>query len=88
MGLDGGVVVTNPIPEQYAMAPNYITTAMELALAESVKQGVTGKAITPFLLARVNELTDGDSLEANVQLVLNNARLAVQIARAYCDEAA
>ena len=61
-----------------------IDAAIEQALREADEQGIEGKATTPFLLARVSELTGGDSLESNIQLVLNNARLAAQIAVAYC----
>ncbi len=84
LGLNGGVVVTNPIPEQYAMAPELITEAIETALKEAEEQGIAGKASTPFLLARVCELTGGNSLDSNIQLVLNNARLGAQIAASYC----
>lgn len=82
-GLNGGVVVANPIPEQFAMAEEKINTAIDRAVKEAEEQGVTGKASTPFLLARVAELTGGDSLKSNIQLVFNNARLACDIARAY-----
>ncbi|WP_127558627.1 pseudouridine-5'-phosphate glycosidase [Saccharospirillum alexandrii] len=81
MKLNGGVVIANPIPEAYAMDPAKIQQAIEQALAESVEQGISGKESTPFLLARVAELTGGDSLASNIQLVFNNARLAAGIAR-------
>lgn len=81
MKLTGGVVIANPIPEAYAMDPAKIQQAIEQALAESVEQGISGKESTPFLLARVAELTGGDSLASNIQLVFNNARLAAGIAR-------
>lgn len=84
LGLHGGMVVANPIPEQYAMAKDSIDAAIEQALREAAAQGISGKESTPFLLARVCELTGGDSLAANIQLVLNNARLAAAIASAYC----
>lgn len=80
MGLTGGVVVANPIPQEYAMDQQTIDSAVEQALAESVEQNVTGKESTPFLLARVAELTGGNSLASNIQLVLNNARLGAAIA--------
>ena len=76
----GGMLVTNPIPEQYAMPKDVIDAAIEQALRECAEQGVHGKETTPFLLARVVELTGGESLESNIQLVLNNARLAAQTA--------
>lgn len=80
MKLAGGMVVANPIPVEYAMPRTVIDQAIEQALQEAAQQGVTGKASTPFLLARVCELTGGDSLASNIQLVLNNARLAAAIA--------
>ncbi len=76
----GGMLVTNPIPEEYAMDKAVIDAAIEQALSECKAQGVHGKETTPFLLARVVELTGGDSLDSNIQLVLNNARLAAQTA--------
>ena len=84
MGLKTGMLVTNPIPEEYAMDDAVINSAVDQAVRESVEQGVKGKDITPFLLARVVELTGGDSLESNIQLVLNNARLAAKTAAALC----
>ena len=81
MGLQGGVVIANPIPEQFAMPQAVIDQAIEQALAEASQQGIGGKETTPFLLARVNEITGGDSLVANIELVLNNARLAAAVAR-------
>lgn len=82
-GLNGGLVIANPIPEQFAMAEETINEAIDQAVREAEEQGVTGKASTPFLLARVAELTGGDSLKSNIQLVFNNARLACDIAKAY-----
>ena len=81
-GLDykGGMLVTNPIPEEFAMDKAVIDAAIEQALAEAKEQGIHGKETTPFLLAKVVELTGGDSLESNIQLVLNNARLAARTA--------
>ncbi len=81
-GLKGGMLVTNPIPEQYSMPEDVINAAIRQALAEADKKGVHGKQCTPFLLAKVKELTGGDSLEANIRLVLNNARLAALTATA------
>jgi pseudouridine-5'-phosphate glycosidase len=78
----GGVVVANPIPVELAMPRAVIDAATHQALAEAQAQGIVGKAVTPFLLARVNELTGGDSLTANIGLVLHNARLAAQVAAA------
>lgn len=79
MGLKGGMVIANPIPEAFAMPRARIDQAIEQALRDAQVLKVGGKESTPFLLARVNELTGGDSLAANIQLVLNNARLAAAI---------
>ena len=83
MGLNGGLVITNPIPEAFAMPLDTIDAAIAQALQEADSQHITGKATTPFLLDRVNQLTGGNSLAANIELVLNNARLAAAIAIAY-----
>ena len=80
LGYPGGMLVTNPIPEEYAMDKAVIDAAIEQALREADEAGVKGKDVTPFLLAKVVELTGGDSLESNIQLVLNNARLAARTA--------
>ena len=78
----GGMLVTNPIPQQYAMDQETIDRAIEEALAEAKAQGIHGKETTPFLLAKVVELTGGDSLESNIKLVLNNAAVAAETAAA------
>ena len=83
IGLPGGLVVANPVPAQFAMPRERIDAAIAQALHEAQQQGVHGKRSTPFLLARVAELTGGDSLATNIQLVLNNARLAAAIAVHY-----
>ena len=83
LGLDGGVLVANPIPEQWSMEPKVINAAIDKALAELDAAGVHGKECTPFLLAKVKEITGGDSLDVNIQLVYNNARVGAAIARAY-----
>ena len=80
LGYPGGMLCTNPIPEQWSMDPAVINAAIDQAVAESVAQGIKGKKVTPFLLARVKDLTGGDSLESNIQLVLNNAALAADTA--------
>ena len=80
MGLKGGMLVTNPIPEEYSMDPAVINKAIDQAIAECQAQGVHGKATTPFLLARVKDITGGDSLDSNIHLVFNNARLAARTA--------
>ncbi|MBP5693019.1 MAG: pseudouridine-5'-phosphate glycosidase [Bacteroidales bacterium] len=81
MGLNSGMLVTNPIPEEWSMDPDYINQAIDQAVNEAKQQGIHGKETTPFLLAKVKDLTGGDSLKANIQLVLNNARLAARTAR-------
>lgn len=77
----GGMLVTNPIPEEYSMDKEVIDAAIEQALKECKEQGIHGKETTPFLLAKVVELTGGDSLESNIQLVLNNAKIAALTAK-------
>ena len=80
MGLEGGMLVTNPIPEEYSMDVEVISEAIDKAVKEAEEKGVKGKDITPFLLDKIQKITGGDSLASNIQLVLNNARLASQIA--------
>jgi len=80
MGLRGGMLVTNPIPEEYSMDPDRINAAIDQAIAECNGKGIKGKDTTPFLLARIKDITGGDSLDSNIQLVLNNARLAARTA--------
>ena len=80
LGYRGGMLVTNPIPEEYSMNKAVIDAAIEQALKECAEQGIKGKETTPFLLAKVVELTGGDSLESNIKLVLNNAKIAAQTA--------
>ena len=84
MGLKSGVLVTNPIPEEFSMDAGRINAVIDQAIAEAKAQGIHGKETTPFLLAKVKEITGGDSLDANIQLVFNNAKLAAQTAVAYC----
>ena len=84
MGMKSGMLVTNPIPEEYAMPLETITAAIDQAIAESKEQGIHGKETTPFLLARVAELTGGNSLASNIQLVFNNAKVAAQTAVEFC----
>ncbi len=84
LGLKGGMLVTNPIPEEYAMDFDVINKAIDEAIADSVRNGIHGKATTPYLLAKVKDLTGGDSLASNIQLVYNNARLAAKTACEYC----
>lgn len=85
MGLPGGQLIANPIPKDAEIAAEALAPIIAQATQEAEDQGVTGKGVTPFLLARIFELTEGRSLEANIALVLNNARLAAQIAGELCE---
>ena len=80
MGLGGGMLVTNPIPEEYSMDADVINKAIDEAVEEAKAQGIHGKETTPFLLAKIKDLTGGDSLASNIQLVYNNAKLAAATA--------
>lgn len=80
LGLGTGMLVANPIPAAHALDAAEIGAVIDAALAEAAAQGITGKAVTPFLLGRLNAVTDGKALGANIELVLNNARLAAAIA--------
>ncbi|WP_282776798.1 pseudouridine-5'-phosphate glycosidase [Phaeodactylibacter xiamenensis] len=84
LGLHGGAVIANPIPEAFAMPQEEMDRVIGQAIAEAEEQGIVGKALTPFLLSRIEQLTQGDSLEANIELVLNNARLAAAVSGALC----
>lgn len=84
VGLKGGMLVTNPIPEEFSMDPDVINKAIDEAVEESRKQGIHGKDTTPFLLAKIKEITGGDSLDSNIQLVFNNAKLAAKTAVELC----
>jgi len=80
LGLSGGMLVTNPIPEEYSMDPEYINRNIADAIDEANRLGIKGKETTPFLLDKIQKLTGGDSLKSNIQLVFNNARLGAAIA--------
>ena len=80
LGLRGGMLVTNPIPEEYSMDADLINGAIAKAVAEAEEKGIHGKDTTPFLLAKIKEITGGSSLDSNIQLVFNNARLAATTA--------
>ena len=80
MGLGGGMLVTNPIPEEYSMDHEVINRAIDEAVEEAVRLGIHGKETTPFLLAKIKDITGGDSLASNIQLVYSNARLAAKTA--------
>lgn len=82
-GLKGGILLTNPIPEEFAMDKDVINGAIETALKKMDEQGIKGKECTPFLLKTIVELTGGDSLESNIKLVLNNAAVGSEVAKEY-----
>ncbi|HOI22045.1 MAG: pseudouridine-5'-phosphate glycosidase [Spirochaetales bacterium] len=82
-GLEGGVVIANPIPERYEMKAEVIEPLIQQAIAEAQSRGIAGKRLTPFLLDKIVEISGGDSLESNIALVKNNARLAAAVASAY-----
>ena len=84
LGVHGGMLVANPIPEEYAMDFDVINTAIDKAVEEAKALGIHGKETTPFLLAKIKDITGGDSLESNIQLVYNNAKLAAQTAAELC----
>ncbi|HBW12899.1 MAG TPA: pseudouridine-5-phosphate glycosidase [Proteiniclasticum sp.] len=83
LGLHGGALIANPIPENYSMDEAFITKVIEDAVVEANEKGIKGKETTPFLLAKIKEITGGDSLESNIQLVYNNAEVAAKVAVAY-----
>jgi pseudouridine-5'-phosphate glycosidase len=85
LGLKGAMLVANPIPEEYSMDKDVINKAIEDAVVEANNLGVKGKDITPFLLDKIQKITAGKSLEANIQLVYNNVRLGAQIAKELCN---
>lgn len=80
LGLNGGMIIANPIPEQYQMDYETINKAIEQALKEADEKGIKGKATTPFLLAKIKDITGGDSLDSNIQLVYNNVKVAARLA--------
>ena len=84
LNLRGGMLVTNPIPERWSMDPAVINAAIDEAIREANEQGIHGKATTPFLLAKIKDLTEGSSLDSNIHLVYNNAELAAKTAAALC----
>ena len=85
LGYPGGMLIANPIPEEYSMDSDYISGKIEDALQSAQEQGIRGKAITPFLLDTIQKITGGESLEANIQLVLNNAAVSSRIAVALAE---
>ena len=84
LGLNGGVLITNPIPEEYSLDESIMNEAIDKAISMMNEQGIKGKDQTPFLLKTIVELTGGDSLESNIKLVFNNCKLAAEIIKEYC----
>ena len=84
LGMKGGILVGNPIPEEHSLDPEFINPAIEEAIKECMHLGIRGKGTTPYLLAKVKELTGGDSLDSNIQLVFNNAKVAALTACELC----
>jgi pseudouridylate synthase len=82
-GLSGGILITNPVPEEDALSHEYIDGIINQAVKEAADQGIKGKDVTPYLLKRIVELTGGASLDTNIHLVVNNAALGAQIAKEY-----
>ncbi|WP_281179273.1 pseudouridine-5'-phosphate glycosidase [Vulcanibacillus modesticaldus] len=83
MDLQGGIVIANPIPRQYALNDEFINGSIEAALMEAKENGITGKAVTPFLLDKLKQITEGKSLSANIELVKNNAQVGSKLAVEY-----
>jgi len=80
LGLGGGIIIANPIPEEYALSMEYMNEIIEEAVRAAEKEGIKGKKLTPYLLNKIKELTGGKSLKANIELVKNNARVGAKIA--------
>ncbi|TAG25639.1 MAG: pseudouridine-5'-phosphate glycosidase [Burkholderiales bacterium] len=80
LGLDGGVLISNPVPSESEIPEAQINQIIDVALKEATAQGIAGKQVTPYLLKRINELTQGASLKTNIALVKNNARVGAQLA--------
>ena len=83
LGLNGGVLVTNPIPEEYSLDEEVMNKAIDEAIASANNEGISGKEITPYLLDKIQKITSGTSLESNIKLVHNNCKLASLICKAY-----
>jgi pseudouridine-5'-phosphate glycosidase len=82
-GLSGGILIANPVPEEDALSHDYIDSLIDQAVKEAADQGIKGKDVTPYLLKRIVELTGGKSLDTNIHLVVNNAKLGAEIAKEY-----
>ncbi|MBK9404999.1 MAG: pseudouridine-5'-phosphate glycosidase [Ignavibacteria bacterium] len=79
LGLNGGMIIANPVPEEFSMDKKIIDEAIEASLIKADKNNIKGKDVTPFLLSEINNITGGTSLESNIRLVMNNAKLAAEI---------
>lgn len=84
LGLEGGALIGNPIPEEYALDFDYMESVINKALAEADEAGIRGKDTTPFLLSRIKVITEGVAFRSNVQLAYNNARVAARVAKELC----
>ncbi|MGZ6525502.1 MAG: pseudouridine-5'-phosphate glycosidase [Tumebacillaceae bacterium] len=85
LGLEGGVIIANPVPESHSLDHHEMETHIQNALAEAKQGGIKGKDVTPFLLAKIKEITEGKSLETNIALIKHNALVGAQIAKAYAE---
>lgn len=83
LGITGGAVIANPIPAEHALEESFINGIIAQAMAEANENGISGKEVTPFLLGKVKELTEGKSLVANIELVKHNAKVGAELAVAY-----
>jgi pseudouridine-5'-phosphate glycosidase len=83
LGLQGGIFIANPIPKEYSLDFEEIDKTIENAIEEAKRRKIKGKELTPFLLSKINELTKGESLKANIELVYNNAQLGAEIAKEF-----
>ena len=83
LGLNGGAVIANPIPQEHALEKSFIDNIIEQAMAEANANGINGKDVTPFLLGKIKELTEGESLVANIELVKHNAKVGAELAASY-----
>jgi pseudouridine-5'-phosphate glycosidase len=83
LGLSGGVLITNPIPEEFSMDSSYINKSIDKALIKAKELNIEGKQLTPFLLEEIKNITEGKSLDSNIELVKNNVLLACEISKQY-----
>jgi pseudouridine-5'-phosphate glycosidase len=79
--LGGGIIIANPVPKEYTLSMEYMNEMIEEAVGEAKKEGIKGKSLTPYLLNKIKELTGGKSLQANIELIKDNARVSAKITR-------